>query len=54
MFSSEISTNKAELVEFNGYGAIAANDESENNCTFFALHIFHARFKKMCNNMEID
>ena len=28
---AEMSTNKAELVEVNGYAYIAANDESENN-----------------------
>ena len=30
-----ISTNKAELVEVNGYGYISANDETEN--VFYAV-----------------
>ena len=28
---SGISTNKAELVEVNGYDAISSNDEAKNN-----------------------
>ena len=42
-----MSTNKAELVELNGYDDIADNDEDTNNFTFYiyicSIHISKRR-----------
>ena len=47
-----ISTDKAQLVKVNGYGAIYANDEAIKS--LFALHLSHIHFKNMCNHMETN
>ena len=49
-----ISTNKAEVVEVNGYGAIYADDEASNNCTVFALHLSRTCSKRAWNQMVIN
>ena len=40
---SGVSTNNAELVKVNGYGTIAANDESENNV--YIVHFVSVLYK---------
>ena len=49
-----MSTNKAELVTVNGYGAIASNGEAKNVFYIFSLHLSHIHSKKMWNQMEIN
>ena len=51
---ARISTNKAEIVEVNGYVAKYSNDEAANISTMFDLHLFHKGFKNTCNNMVIN
>ena len=46
-----MSTNEAELVEVNGYGAIAANNEAANIFTLFYLHLSYIHSNKMWNKM---
>ena len=44
-----MSTNKAELVEVNGYGAKSANDESANIFTLFTFYMYDKCFKNKYN-----
>ena len=47
-----MSTNKAELVKLNGYGAIAANDEAENNLYFVCFASVPKHFKKVLKSIR--
>ena len=49
LFISVMPTNKAEIFEVKGYGAIYANDKAANNFTFFSVHMFCKRYKKTWN-----
>ena len=49
-----MSTNKTEPVEVNGYGYIDIKNEDKIIYTLFYLHMFHALFSKMWNNMAIN
>ena len=49
-----MSTNKAELVKLNGYGAISINDEAANIFYSFSSTYIPYNYKKMWNQMEIN
>ena len=49
-----MSTNKVDLFEFNGYGAISANNKAANKFTLFDLHLSCTLSNKTWNKIVIN